>query len=123
MPASPVSKPPLHIGWKIFWILFFLPAVLAVVSPLASTSSGATYYGGDGALLFFAALGLWPLCALYCGIWAGIRLGGRASTNTIFPIIAIQIILSILLSLAVATANFFITYVGCGIYVSLNYPY
>ncbi|MEM1059937.1 MAG: hypothetical protein AAGK14_11870 [Verrucomicrobiota bacterium] len=68
-PRRADAKPPIHIGWPIFWAVTPMPSILAVVATfLPGTASEAEW-------VVLAAFLLWPLCVLYSSIWVGFRLG------------------------------------------------
>lgn len=112
MAQSQEFKPPLHIGWQVFWGLLFLPAIVLIVSVfLLLVKVDASQLGLVWILIV-------PLCSLYCGIWAGIKLGAHDAKNPAFIRLALQTIISVVLIIFIAGINYIICIAAVDIFGS-----
>lgn len=103
------GMPPISIGWQAFWILLLLPAILMLLLTALMLMEQVTV----SEVFLYAAILLWPVCALYCGIWAGIKLGAQGAQNQLFPVWILQSILSVVLVIFIAAINLLISLGGC----------
>lgn len=89
---SDTAKEPrrvLPIGWVIFWILGFFPP-LGMLIVVSSKNAHAIEYS------FY----LIPLCALYCGIWAGLNFGSTTISKIFYALVV---------GVGLAAMNWFLT--------------
>jgi len=109
LPDTP-HRPAVHIGWWAFWILLFLPGAVA----LSQMNILGTYpLMSDSYLTFACFFIILPLCALYCGIWAAIRLGQT---------VLVKVILCPILIFGVVSVNFTTFFLGCLAMAGMRQP-
>lgn len=98
IPADPPGQPnkPLHIGWKIFWGLLFLPSAWTY----ALFTLG--FKPGDNEVM--AGVLLLPLCAIYCGVWVGWKQKADPTWVKVF--------LAVFLTFFFGYVNFHLFYMG-----------